>query len=316
MRLNKLLMLCFTALLVFSCNNDDDDGPEIIPPRDRGEVAIEDDQTLIEYLSTHFYNYEEFDNPSEDFDYRITIDTIAGENADKTPILDMPGLTTEVVNYRGVDQNLYVLKVREGAGEMPHFSDSTYVAYQGKLLNDNIFDDVINQGVWFDLSGYEVRNPQTGNISTVGGVIEGFAKGIQNFRSSTGFVVNEDNTVTWNNDYGIGAVFMPSGLGYFATNVSGIPTYSPLIFELNLYSVNVADHDDDGIPSYMEDLNGNRDAFDDDTDDDDISNHSDPDDDGDGKLTRDEIEIAEDGTVIFTDSNGDGTPDYLDPDTF
>ena len=52
-------MICLTAFLVFSCDNDDDT-PEVVPPRDRGEQAIADDQALIDYMSTHFYNYEEF----------------------------------------------------------------------------------------------------------------------------------------------------------------------------------------------------------------------------------------------------------------
>ena len=46
-----------------------------------------------------------------------------------------------------------------------------------------------------------------------------------------------------------------------------------------------------------------------------FSNHLDSDDDNDGTPTRDEIS-DENGNIIFPypDSNGDGTPDYLDPD--
>ena len=46
-----------------------------------------------------------------------------------------------------------------------------------------------------------------------------------------------------------------------------------------------------------------------------IPNFLDPDDDGDGKRTRDEIVIGADGSLSFPDSNGNGIPDYLDPTT-
>ena len=39
------------------------------------------------------------------------------------------------------------------------------------------------------------------------------------------------------------------------------------------------------------------------------------DDDNDGIPTRDEIEIDDECNVTLTDSNGDGIPDYRDPDT-
>jgi hypothetical protein len=78
--------------------------------------------------------------------------------------------------------------------------------------------------------------------------------------------------------------------------------------------VNDLDHDNDGIPSWMEDLNGNGYLLDDDTDGDGVPNYIDNDDDGDGVLTIDEIIVHPDGTIEFPDYNNDGTPDYLDPD--
>ena len=45
------------------------------------------------------------------------------------------------------------------------------------------------------------------------------------------------------------------------------------------------------------------------------SNYVDPDDDGDGRPTEDEIEINEDGTITFPDTDGDGVVDYLDSDS-
>lgn len=304
MRLNKILMICLTAFLVFSCDKDDDT-PEPVPPRDRGEQAIEDDQALIEYLSTHFYNYEEFENPSEDFDYVVRFDTISGDNASKTPIIESEKLLTKTVNYQGVDQQLYVLVEREGEGEKPSYADSTFVTYQGQLLNENVFDSNLKTPVWFSLTQYYARQAN-GNISAIGGIIKGFQQGLVEFKSATGYDVNPDNTIEWTNDFGVGAIFIPSGLGYFNSPQSGIPAYSPIIFSINLYRVNEADHDGDGVASILEDIDEDGNLLNDDTDGDGLPNFSDSDDDGDGKPTKDEL----------NDKNEDGTPDYLDPDIF
>ncbi|TRO65428.1 FKBP-type peptidyl-prolyl cis-trans isomerase [Christiangramia sabulilitoris] len=303
MRLNKIMMISLSAFFIFSCNNDDDT-PEPIPPRDRGEQAIEDDQALIEYLSTHFYNYEEFEDPSEDFNYVVTFDTIAGENQDKDPIIDSDKLITKTVNFQGVDQQLYVLVEREGAGEKPSFADSTLVAYQGELLSGTVFDSRLKIPTWFNLTSYVQAGPNGNNI--VPGPVEGFSEGLEEFRAASGFTVNSDNTIEWNNDYGVGAIFMPSGLAYFNAPQRTIPAYSPIIFSINMFRVNEADHDRDGVASIMEDIDGDGNLFNDDTDGDGLPNFSDADDDGDGRLTKDEL----------GDKNEDGVPDYLDPDIF
>lgn len=317
MRINKLLLICLTAFLVFSCDNDDDNTAEITPPRDRGEVAIENDQALLDYLSTHFYNYEEFESPSADFDYKIKFDTIAGENVDKTPIIESDKLITKTVNNQGVDQQLYILKIREGAGEKPKFTDSTYVTYQGELLNEDVFDSNLKNPIWFSLVSYFGIN-SGGNFQPRGGAIKGFTEGLQEFGGASNFSVNSDNTVEWTNDYGIGAIFMPSGLAYFNSAPSpAIPAYAPLIFKVNTFRINEADHDGDGIPSWMEDLDGDGEVLNDDTDGDGLPNHTDADDDGDGTPTRNEIEIdPATGEITFIDTDNDGTPDYLDPDFF
>ena len=74
--------------------------------------------------------------------------------------------------------------------------------------------------------------------------------------------------------------------------------------------------DDDGIPSELEDINGNGNLEDDDTDNDGIPNYLDFDDDGDNVPTEREIVILnDDGTInteLTRDTDGDGTFDYLD----
>jgi len=300
MQLNKFFILSFiSALTLISCDEDDNGNAPEFEERDPEEQAIADEDSINDFLDTHFYNYEEFENPSDDFDYMVRFDTIAGENADKTPLSEEENLEMKTVVNNDVEYNMYVLKVREGEGQQPKFTDSTLVNYRGELLNLSAFDNA-STPVWFDLTT----------------LIKGFSAGIVEFKGATGFTVNPDNTVDFNDDYGIGALIFPSGLGYFSSSQPSIPPYSPLIFNVQLLGVNEADHDRDGIPSWMEDLNENNNILDDDTDEDGTPNFADPDDDGDGTPTRDEIIINEDGSLEFPDSNGNGTPDYLDPDTF
>jgi uncharacterized repeat protein (TIGR01451 family) len=73
------------------------------------------------------------------------------------------------------------------------------------------------------------------------------------------------------------------------------------------------DHDGDGILTGGEDVNEDGDPTNDDADGDGIPNYLDPDDDGDGISTADE-DVNGDGDPTNDDTDRDGTPDYLDPD--
>ncbi|WP_430905705.1 FKBP-type peptidyl-prolyl cis-trans isomerase [Maribacter sp. 2-571] len=299
-----------------SCNNDDD-APlgDVDPPRPLSEVAAENDAEIQAYFSTHFYNYEEFENPPEDFDYRIVIDTIAGENQDKRPISESGDLLSSVdINvsstaFLGLDEEndvphrLYYLSVREGQGENPSIADSVYVDYEGFLLNNEVFDANLT---WFDLQG-------TGTASNAGSFVRGFEEGLTLFKDGTELILNDDGTFEVN-DSGIGVLFMPSGLGYFNSSSQVGESFAPLAFKINLVETNIADHDGDGIPSLREDLDNDLDLFNDDTDGDGIPNYLDVDDDNDERLTEDEIVVNDDGTITFEDSDNDNIPDHLDPD--
>jgi hypothetical protein len=76
------------------------------------------------------------------------------------------------------------------------------------------------------------------------------------------------------------------------------------------------DDDEDGVPSELEDINGNGDLEDDDTDGDGIPNYKDADDDNDNVPTK--YENPDDNGDGFIDdaqdSDGDSIPDYLDDD--
>lgn len=74
--------------------------------------------------------------------------------------------------------------------------------------------------------------------------------------------------------------------------------------------------DNDGIPAEFEDLNGDGDYNNDDTDGDGIPNYLDDDDDGDNVPTSDENPnyTASNGLTNALDTDNDGTPNYLDTD--
>ena len=80
--LKKILTnTAFLILLILSCTNEE----EVELPRDVSEQSIADDQLLEDFLSTHYYNYEAFDN--SDRYPEIIFDTLSGANASKTPLI-------------------------------------------------------------------------------------------------------------------------------------------------------------------------------------------------------------------------------------
>ena len=309
----------FAVGLLAACGDDDGLDVEVVPPRDLAEVAAEDDAIIRDYLQTHFYNYEEFETPPEGFDYKIVLDTIAGENAGKTPLIDqVKAIQINVTSGEfGLEDQpdqlhtMYYLIAREGADVSPTVADSSYVTYRGSLLDGKDFDGSFTQPVWFDLA--RIQGPLQG--------ARGFTEGMPYFNAASAINVNPDGTVS-SVDGGIGMMIMPSGLGFFNSSpTAAIPAYSPLIFTVELFSVNESDHDQDGIPSIQEDLNGDGYLYNDNTDEQQERdtpgaplrvNFLDPDDDGDFTPTREEIIINPDGTLEFPDSNGNGIPDYLD----
>ena len=321
----------FIFLSVLSCK--DDDSVDAIPPRDRGEEALDSTIEIETYLATHFYNYEEFDNPPVDFNFRIKLDTIAGENASKTPLSDQ--VSSKTVTDR-VDETatytFYYLTAVAGQGASPNFPDVTTITYEGTYLNN---ETGYNNSSVFDSSVVPVRFDLTG-------VVPGLTEALIEMNASTGYISNSDGTVTFEN-YGVGAVFIPSGLGYYSAPPPGIPVYSQLIFSFQLYGTELGDQEGDTVPSIYEDLNGDGNVFNDDTDEDGLPNYADVDDDGDGRLTKNEVEeniyiVLEGGvnpilaeneverkretdretmtttitTTTFTDINANGIPDYLD----
>ncbi|MEM1340235.1 MAG: hypothetical protein AAF717_14665 [Bacteroidota bacterium] len=319
--MKKLLGLLLALGLFSACGDDDGFQGEIIPPRLLAEVAPENDAEILEYLSTHFYNYEDFQEPiAPDFDFKIRIDTIAGDNADKTPLSEQ--VSSQVIRVNSfefglseeeedIPHTLYYLIPKQGVGASPSVADSIVVRYTGSLLDGTTFD-ASDTGVWFDLA--RIQAPLQG--------ARGFTEGAAFFNSGGDPITNPDGTFDVEG-FGAGIMFIPSGLGFFNAAQGLIPAYSPLVFELNVLAMVASDHDQDGIPSILEDLNGNGYLYDDNTDEEEEEqlriqpavDFLDLDDDNDGIRTSEEISIDSAGNITFPDSDGDGTPDYRDPDS-
>ncbi len=403
-----------TVLVVlFACNNDDDNTLLTIELRERDEQQAVEADIVEGYLDSHYYTL--VDNPANP-DYKIALfDTIPDEDSEFTKISESPFLSEKTVTVDGIDYTLYILNLNKESNDLvgtpkATFADSTLVTYRGEVFYD--YNDADGDGIpntvdvdsdgdgvaqedeiggesvtRVDSDGDQIVDESDADTDGIPGtdagksdsdgdgiideddsvdntdlsrkvfdnrvtpvwldqisVVSGWREALVEVTGASGFVENEDGTVSYNMDYGHIIVIMPSGLGYFGSAQSGIPAYAPLIFQIQLYRVNEADHDNDGVPSYLEDIDGDRIVLDidegdgeedtyDDTDEDGFPNYIDIDDDGDGVLTINEdlepdtdltvdrdgdgdpTNDIGDGNPMNDDTDGDGIPNYLDADS-
>ena len=333
MKLRTFLSSIFVfTVIIFSCSPDDPD-VALVPDRDRTEQQATDKALLLIYLDTHYYNSTDLSaiNNPEPSDIIIS-ELVDGGTVPAGHTLLASAVETRTTVYEETDYEYYILKISQGGGDnSPNFTDKVRVEYEGSLIEDaSVFDSAVNP-VDFNLVGFGVNS---------GGVITGWQRVFPEFNTAASFTTGSNVEY---DDYGVGVMFLPSGLSYFSTQLVGIPSYSNLIFKFTLFQSEVNDHDNDGVPSYIEDLNNNSSTFDEDTDENSIVNYVDPDDDGDGVLTRNELFRTEyivdtnigelepvldtnefelsrtqslgvitiiTGTILDTDNNS--IPDYLD----
>jgi len=330
----KFIIIAVVFIGLFSCKKDDESATEayVVPLAEQAPI---DNDKLVAFLTTHYYNEEEFDNVASfsagTFNYDIEFSETAVINGididgdginevDFSPAYNRTALInlveTKVITVSGVDHNLYILKERDNdALPTPKFCDSTFMVYKGMNLELTQFDGQVNP-IWLDLS-------QT---------VKGFSESASELNTATSFTSNGDGTYTYD-EFGIGAAFIPSGLGYYAAPPASIGFYAPLIFTFKIMGYIVTDHDHDNVPTYLEDLNGDHILTNDNTDGDTIYNFGDTDDDGDGVLTKyedlepdtdplvdadgdgDPTNDIGDGDPTNDDSDNDGVPNYLDTDS-
>tara|TARA_B100002019_G_scaffold75829_1_gene65473 strand:+ start:419 stop:1315 length:897 start_codon:yes stop_codon:yes gene_type:complete len=296
MKTHNLLFLFVLAFTFIQC--DDTTRSVIPPPRDYEEQRTADNDSIISFLQNHYYNYEEYANAASGERVEFTIDSLVNSPGKRPMIDDVVEHEVQVKDQDGnfITHTMYVIpNVRQGIGDSPTIADEVYITYKGMFLDGYSFDKK-DQQIWFS------------GLSTVQGFYELYPfikRGTWEVDPATGLVSYDG--------FGTAVAIMPSALGYYGSQSSpGGRLYAPLIFAVDLYTFATADHDEDSVPTIVEDIDGNHHFTDDadDTDGDGIPNYLDNDDDGDGILTIDEYDVDADGNA--DDSDGDGTPDYLD----
>lgn len=262
------------TLMLVACNKNKTNVS--VAPVDPVEQSKKDNDSLLVYLQSHYLDVD---------------GNLAPINNGERPLSD--DVITQEINFNDVDYKMYYLSERIGTTIAPTRSDSILVKYSGFLLDSTRFDSRLL--VWLDLTQ----------------VVQGWRYGFPHFKGGDK-IINADESISYENN-GKGFLFFPSGLGFGETSSALIPANSPLIFKIELNYVRRADHDHDGVPSYLEDLNNDGEVFDDDTDANKFPNYLDGDDDGDTLLTKDE-DANQNGNIFDDDTDGDGIVNYLDDD--
>ncbi|HSD14658.1 MAG TPA: hypothetical protein VLB74_08415 [Flavobacterium sp.] len=289
--MNKILFGLGIALLLLGTSCKDDDTPQAEPARPHADVYPEDLVDIEDYL--HKAYVEVTRNAGGDV-IDVKIDTLDADHTvsiwDQT---DYP-LMSKIVKLYGVDFKVYYLKFddkgdTDADGDKPCGVDRILTTYRGTTI---VRTAVVDPDT--DLTSYVFENkefdyaPNPVEFNLID-VIKGWEHVMPLFRA--GFFDPNDIDGTLNSiNYGSGAMFLPSGLGYYnGAGVNGsIPAYTPLIFTFNLHAVTRLDQDFDKIESrYEYELDEDGNLID--TDADGIPDIFDADDDNDGYLTKNEI---------------------------
>ncbi len=310
-------ILLITTVSLFSCSKDDTATYE--PPRDykvQYDVEIVD---IEEYLNTNYITV--INHPGFVDDQNVTITKIDAAQPSIMSYKDAdtyPKLLTKEVIQNNITYILYYLVLRPGVGDSPSNVDGVMASYRGDYLARTVATST-TVSTLTATKFEEVIYPQY--MLSLFTTISGWSETFPIFKTGT-YTSNADGTIT-HNDFGAGVMFLPSGLGYYNTSSGSIPAYSPLVFSFKLYELERLDQDYDGIPSYLEDLNG--DGYvriletgvpnPDDTDKDEVPNFLDVDDDGDNYTTKLEINNLATGLPYpFADipTCTSGNKNYLD----
>lgn len=291
------MKICFRAAVLFSaitflagCKKNDDNLS--FQERDRAEVYQENIADIESFLKTNravitddglsFESVEEGSAQSiwNQSEYPLQSITLLNDSRVENNKLEK---VEDDVEY-----TVYYMIVNEGAGENPITIDNVYTAYRTFTMNKEMIEE--------NLYGFWSSFPATQHAPNTE-VISGYRQILPLIKTASGVIENPDGTFSFENPGRIIA-FLPSGLAYFSGGRGKIYAYSSTIFDISLVYKEHADHDGDGILSIYEDINGNGDFWDDDTDGDGVPDFLDVDDDADGKTTREEI------TYETVDENG------------
>ena len=283
-------ILIITSVSLFSCTTDE--STPVTPPREYAAQYTDDIGLIENYLKTHYLTQVTVDGQPD-----VIFTKIPEGSTDKVSIWDNTAipLQNKIINsdnrtshyVNGVVNDtqaykMYYLIVNPGGGVKPTTIDSTYTSYKGWTLDDTEFDSSITP-FWSTFPSLSMNEVS---------LISGYRQFLPELKTSTGVSTDATGTVTFQNS-GVGVVFIPSGLGYYNLTRTLIPAYSPLVFRIQLHTLRERDHDRDGILTKYEDVNGDGNYYNDDTDGDNTPDYLDVDDDGDSYLTKYEIRYTD-----------------------
>jgi FKBP-type peptidyl-prolyl cis-trans isomerase len=299
LRFGLYILVIIVAFI--SCEKDDGSSVPFVE-RDRAEQQAADKDSILAYLTTHYYNSSFFESGSNHKQTDIVISAL--EQDEDGNYLDMPNpdqntllidaVQTYTTEYLETEYEYYILRLNQGGGEAPKFTDAVRVTYEGISINN---------GEVFDSNVTPIALPLVGNGFTTFGAIKAWQLVMPSFNSAVDFSIDGNGNVNFNN-FGLGVMFVPSVLAYFSGFSTGA-SYDNLIFKFELLQYEQQDHDGDGIPSYIEDLDGDLDVSNDNTNGNNFPNYVDLDDDGDGVNTINELVQ----TIYTVDTNvGDEEP--------
>jgi hypothetical protein len=302
-------IVLITTLSLFSCSKDNPTETEVIK-----EYSVQykaDITTIEEYLKTTYITVTNHAGFADDQDVTFTKIPAGGNQPAVWSYLNntsFPKLLSRDVKLHDITYKVYYLVLREGTGDKPSNVDGVLAAYKGDYLTQVAATSTTTASLTAT-QFEESKNPQS--FFSLTNTIVGWSEIFPQFKKGT-YTSNADGTVSYA-DFGAGVMFLPSGLAYYASGSGTIPSYSPLVFSFKLFEIQRLDQDADGIPSYLEDLNGDGYVYDfrntinyptaiasnpDDTDADGIPNFIDVDDDGDNYTTKLEIKDPISGLSI------------------
>ena len=294
-------MICAT-IIIYACDDQLAGFANPFADVDHISLAVSDNDSLVKFLTNHYYDK--------------TIDSLKPIETGQLPLINDVNLKTIDVIENDIDYKLYVYVAEEGDPSpdvdkgYPTTVDSVFVKYTGKTISGTSLSDFNfdsnTTGIWFNLLS----------------VVRGWSYGFTKFKGGqlkkdpvTGGAFN--GPVTFLNG-GKGILFIPSGLAYPSSNANNQTNSlvdTNLMFYIDLLDfVPDTDHDNDGVKTILEDIDGDGLVTNDDTDGDGFPNYFDLDDDGDGILTKNEDANGDgDPTNDFSDPNNPKLADYLNP---
>ncbi|WP_445747465.1 FKBP-type peptidyl-prolyl cis-trans isomerase [Polaribacter sp.] len=294
---NSILLLLF-SLIIYACG-DDNAFRNPFADVDHEALAISDNDSIVKFLKGHYYD--------------ATEDVLKPLETGKTALFDDSKLKIKEVTKNDINYKLYYYEINIGSPVPdpdkgnPTVADSIFVKYSGRTFSGTTFNaaefDSNSTGIWLNMNA----------------VIPGWTQTLINFKG--GYLKKESNGEPFNGpitflNSGKCIIFIPSGLAYpssIVRNQSSNLVDTNLLFFIDLLDfVEDTDQDNDNVPSIKEDIDGDDDVNNDDTDKDGLPNFLDTDDDGDGVLTKNEDRNGNgDPTDDKNDPNNPDLPDYL-----